>query len=49
MGLLIGLFFGVGLLLIIAAFVAPAEAVPGTDGRLRSRSRDLLASAGSRA
>ncbi|GAA1607398.1 MULTISPECIES: type II secretion system F family protein [Kribbella] len=46
MGLLIGLFFGVGLLLIIAAFVAPAEAAPGADGRLRGRSRDLLASAG---
>jgi tight adherence protein B len=46
MGLLIGLFFGVGLLLIIAAVVAPAEATPGSDGRLRGRSRDLLASAG---
>jgi tight adherence protein B len=46
MGLLIGLFFGVGLLLIIAAFVSPAEAGPGTEGRLRAKSRELLASAG---
>lgn len=46
MGLVIGLFFGVGVLLIIAAFVAPMESVPGSDGRLRGKSRDLLASAG---
>ncbi|GAA1700842.1 type II secretion system F family protein [Kribbella sp. NPDC056951] len=46
MGLLLGLFFGVGLLLIIATFVAPAEARVAQDGRLVTRSRDLLASAG---
>jgi tight adherence protein B len=46
MGLLIGLFFGVGLLLIIAAFVSPSEAVAGSDGLLRRKSRELLASAG---
>ncbi|WP_350278313.1 type II secretion system F family protein [Kribbella sp. HUAS MG21] len=46
MGLVIGLFFGVGLLLIIAAIVAPAETVPGAEGRLRAKSRDLLARAG---
>ena len=46
MGLLIGMFFGVGLLLIIAAVVAPAEATPGAEGRLRGKSRELLASAG---
>jgi tight adherence protein B len=46
MGLLIGLFFGIGLLLIIAAIVAPAETTPGADGRLRAKSRDLLARAG---
>ena len=46
MGLLLGLFFGIGLLLIIAAFVAPAETGPAADGRLIARSRELLASAG---
>ncbi|MFK4087785.1 type II secretion system F family protein [Kribbella sp. NPDC020789] len=46
MGLLLGLFFGIGLLLIIATFVAPAEAREAKDGRLVTRSRDLLASAG---
>ncbi|MET7279536.1 type II secretion system F family protein [Kribbella sp. NPDC005582] len=46
MGLLLGLFFGIGLLLIIATFVAPAEARAAQDGRLVTRSRDLLASAG---
>jgi tight adherence protein B len=46
MGLMLGLFFGIGLLLIIATFVAPAEARPATDGRLVTKSRDLLASAG---
>jgi len=46
MGLLLGLFFGIGLLLIIATFVAPAEARVAQDGRLVTRSRDLLASAG---
>lgn len=46
MGLLLGLFFGIGLLLIIAAFVAPADAQPTTDGRLIVRTRELLAGAG---
>jgi tight adherence protein B len=46
MGLLLGLFFGIGLLLIIATFVAPAESRPAADGRLTARSRELLASAG---
>lgn len=46
MGLLLGLFFGIGLLLIIWAFVAPADAKPRTEGRLTTRSRELLASAG---
>ncbi|WP_328523501.1 type II secretion system F family protein [Kribbella sp. NBC_00359] len=46
MGLLLGLFFGIGLLLIIATFVAPADSQPATDGRLIARSRELLASAG---
>ncbi|GAA0595303.1 type II secretion system protein F [Kribbella sandramycini] len=46
MGLLLGLFFGIGLLLIIATFVAPGESRPPQDGRLISRSRELLASAG---
>ncbi|MFI5729226.1 type II secretion system F family protein [Kribbella sp. NPDC051587] len=46
MGLLLGLFFGVGVLLIIATFVAPAEVRAAKDGRLITRSRDLLASAG---
>ncbi|MGW6276583.1 type II secretion system F family protein [Kribbella sp. NPDC055071] len=46
MGLLLGLFFGIGLLLIIATFVAPSESKPSTDGRLVVRTRELLASAG---
>ena len=46
MGLLLGLFFGIGLLLIIATFVAPGDSQPATDGRLIARSRELLASAG---
>jgi tight adherence protein B len=46
MGLLLGLFFGIGLLLIIWAFVAPADTKPRTEGRLTKRSRELLASAG---
>ncbi|MFC5260691.1 type II secretion system F family protein [Kribbella qitaiheensis] len=46
MGLLLGLFFGIGLLLIIWTFVAPADAKPRTEGRLTVRSRELLASAG---
>jgi tight adherence protein B len=46
MGLLLGLFFGIGLLLIAWSFVAPYEEKPKTDGRLTARSRDLLARAG---
>ncbi|WP_432946836.1 type II secretion system F family protein [Kribbella sp. CA-253562] len=46
MGLLLGLFFGVGLLLIGWSFVAPYEEKAKTDGRLTARSRDLLARAG---
>ena len=46
MGLLLGLFFGIGLLLIVATFVAPADSRPATDGRLVARSRALLAGAG---
>lgn len=46
MGLLLGLLFGVGVLLIIWTFVAPADDLPRREGRLTARSRDLLASAG---
>ena len=46
MGLLLGLFFGIGVLLIIATFVAPGDSRAATDGRLTVRSRELLASAG---
>src|SRR3954453_19590750 len=52
MGLLLGLFFGIGLLLIIATFVAPAETTGANGangaaaGGLRAKSRELLASAG---
>jgi tight adherence protein B len=46
MGLLLGLFFGIGVLLIIWTFVTPAEERSTGDGPLVTRSRDLLASAG---
>jgi tight adherence protein B len=46
MGLLLGLFFGIGVLLIIWTFVTPADEGSDDDGRLVTRSRDLLASAG---
>ncbi|MFG1815029.1 type II secretion system F family protein [Kribbella sp. NPDC049174] len=46
MGLLLGLFFGIGVLLIIWTFVTPADERSAGDGRLVARSRDLLASAG---
>jgi tight adherence protein B len=46
MGLLLGLFFGIGLLLVICSFVVPPEEKPRAEGRLTARSRDLLASAG---
>jgi tight adherence protein B len=45
-GLLLGLFFGIGLLLIVATFVAPPDARPVGDGPLTARSRELLASSG---
>ena len=46
MGLLLGLFFGIGLLLISWSFVAPHDATSRGEGRLSRRCRDLLASAG---
>jgi tight adherence protein B len=46
MGLLLGLFFGIGVLLVVWSFTAPYEDKPKTDGRLTARSRDLLARAG---
>jgi tight adherence protein B len=46
MGLLLGLFFGIGLLLIIWSFVAPPNSKARRDGRLVRSSRELLASAG---
>jgi tight adherence protein B len=46
MGLLLGLFFGIGLLLVIWSFVVPSEEKQRAEGRLTARSRDLLASAG---
>jgi tight adherence protein B len=46
MGLLLGLFFGIGILLVVWSFIAPYEDKPKTDGRLTARSRDLLARAG---
>ncbi|MGC4943987.1 type II secretion system F family protein [Kribbella sp. DT2] len=46
MGLLLGLFFGIGVLLVVWSFIAPYEDKPKTDGRLTARSRDLLARAG---
>jgi tight adherence protein B len=46
MGLLLGLFFGIGLLLIIWALIAPPDSKPRGEGRLVRRSRELLASAG---
>jgi tight adherence protein B len=46
MGLLLGLFFGIGLLLIIWSFVAPLDSKPRGDGRLIRNSRELLAGAG---
>jgi tight adherence protein B len=46
MGLLLGLFFGIGILLVVWSFIAPYEDKPKADGRLTARSRDLLARAG---
>ncbi|HEY0471475.1 MAG TPA: type II secretion system F family protein [Kribbella sp.] len=46
MGLLLGLFFGIGLLLIIWSFAAPPDSKLRRDGRLVRSSRELLASAG---
>ncbi|MEU4393578.1 type II secretion system F family protein [Kribbella sp. NPDC023855] len=46
MGLLLGLFFGIGVLLICWSFISPRESKAATDGRLTTRSRELLAAAG---
>lgn len=46
MGLLLGLFFGIGILLILWSFLSPPDTTPKGDGRLIARSRELLASAG---
>lgn len=46
MGLLVGLFFGIGLLLIVWSIAAPASSKQRSDGRLVRASRELLASAG---
>ncbi len=46
MGLLLGLFFGIGVLLVVWAFVAPPVAKDRTEGRLVRGARDLLATAG---
>jgi tight adherence protein B len=46
MGLLLGLFFGIGLLLIGWSFLVPPETRPRVEGRLTARIRDLLARAG---
>ena len=46
MGLLLGLFFGIGLLLVIWSFVVPPSAGPRPEGRLTRASRELLAEAG---
>ncbi|MFC0626594.1 type II secretion system F family protein [Kribbella deserti] len=46
MGLLLGLFFGIGLLMISWSFLAPPSAGPRAEGRFTSASRELLAEAG---
>ncbi|WP_112246931.1 type II secretion system F family protein [Kribbella monticola] len=46
MGLLLGLFFGIGLLLVAWSFLSPQDATPRGEGRLLRRSRELLAGAG---
>lgn len=46
MGLLLGLFFGIGLVLVGWAFLAPREEQVRAEGRLVGRSRELLAAAG---
>ncbi len=46
MGLLLGLFFGIGVLLIVWSFLEAPDSESRGEGRLRSRARDLLASAG---
>lgn len=45
-GLLLGLFLGVGLLLILWSFIVPPSPGPRAEGRLTSASRELLAEAG---
>jgi tight adherence protein B len=46
MGLLLGLFFGIGLLLVIWSFLVPPKHGPRPEGRLVGGSRELLAEAG---
>ncbi|MGH3461398.1 MAG: type II secretion system F family protein [Kribbellaceae bacterium] len=46
MGLLLGLFFGIGVLLVAWSVVSPPAHKQRTEGRLRRSGRDLLASAG---
>jgi tight adherence protein B len=46
MGLLLGLFFGVGVLLLVWSFMVPPAEKVRTEGRLVRSSRELLASAG---
>ncbi|HEY3004264.1 MAG TPA: type II secretion system F family protein [Kribbellaceae bacterium] len=46
MGLLLGLFFGIGVLLIVWSFMVPPSAKLRTEGRLIRAGRELLASAG---
>ncbi|HZO65341.1 MAG TPA: type II secretion system F family protein [Kribbellaceae bacterium] len=46
MGLLLGLFFGIGVLLVAWSVVSPPAHKQRTEGRLQRSGRDLLASAG---
>jgi tight adherence protein B len=46
MGLLLGLFFGVGVLLVVRSFAAPRSSKERTEGKVVRSSRELLAGAG---
>lgn len=46
MGVALGLFLGIGLLLVIMSFVVPPTEKPKVEGRLTRASRELLAAAG---